>query len=143
VLTTFKQFFKYGVVAAGSAATDWAVFSISVFFEVHFLHAQVISRLAGGLFSFSINKYWSFKRPDSTVAIEMRRFLLLYIVSYSLSLVFLHALVTFTEINLFLAKLIVDSVLLIFNFFVMRIYVYHNREGLSAIALRMLQKKSN
>ncbi|MBB54874.1 MAG: hypothetical protein CMF67_10925 [Magnetovibrio sp.] len=126
-----KQFIKYSSVAITSAIVDWIVYSTLVFFGGHYLVAQVVSRLAGGAYAFFTNKYWSFDvRSWGRVNVEGRRFLVLYVVSYGLSLGLLWFLGDIAGVNIFLAKLLADSSCLVFNFFIMRGYVFHPRSGI-------------
>ena len=126
-----KQFVKYSGVAATSAIIDWIVYSTMVFLGGHYVVAQVISRLTGGAYAFFTNKYWSFDvRSKGRISIEGRRFLVLYVISYCFSLSLLWFLADVGGVNIFLAKLLADSSCLVFNFFIMRCYVFHSRPGI-------------
>ena len=87
-MSYLQKFSKYGTVALGATITDWIVFvSLVTPGLVNPLYGQMISRIAGGVFSFSTNKYWSFKAQDGKHLVRQgRRFLLLYGFSYCLSL---------------------------------------------------------
>ena len=105
-MSIIKQFVKYSGVAATSAIVDWIVYSTLVFFGAHYVVAQVVSRLAGGAYAFFTNKYWSFDvRSRGRVSVEGRRFLVLYLVSYCLSLSLLWFLGDIAGMNIFLANL--------------------------------------
>lgn len=123
-------FSKYISVAAGSAASDWLTFSALTFVGLNPTYAQGTSRIIGGLFSFGANRQWSFNATGLTsVTVQGRRFILLYCVSYGLSLTSFYFFSNIIEINIFLSKLITDSALFIFNFIVMWLYVFHKRTG--------------
>lgn len=126
-----KRFVKYGWVAAGSACTDWAVFATGQFLGANYLLAQVASRMSGGVFSFVVNRFWSFESgPEGHITVQGRRFLLLYVFSYGLSLLLMYFQVGILGNNTYVSKLIADSICFVFNFTVMNVYVYKDRKGL-------------
>jgi putative flippase GtrA len=126
-----KQFSKYGGVAAGSAITDYAVFSAFLFLGAGILPAQMIARIAGGIFSFVLNKYWSFDtRSRKTLVIEGRRFLVLYAFSYVLALGILYTLTEHMDLGAYPAKIIADTSCFMVNFVFMRRYVFGGGRGL-------------
>ena len=136
-----RQFFKYCGVAATSALIDWIIYVVLVYHGVYFVNAQVASRLFGGAYAFIGNKYWSFsKRDHISMPIEGRRFLLLYVFSYGLSLTLLWLFGSGLELNVFVAKLITDSSCFVFNFVLMQAYVFHDRLGLSAGLRKIIQQ---
>lgn len=137
-----RQFVKYGGVAAGSAGSDWLIFAGLSLLDVHYIYAQMVARLVGGLFSFTINKYWAFDRGHGKLVVEGRRFLLLYVVSYHLSLAILYLLADKLGVMLPLAKLGADSTCLVINFIIMRVYVFHGRTGFRRLLQRGLAGKS-
>lgn len=136
-----RQFFKYCGIAATSALVDWIVYVVLIYHDFYFVTAQVASRLFGGVYAFLGNKYWSFSRRDHIrVTIEGRRFLLLYAFSYGLSLTLLWLSISRLELNVFVAKLITDTSCFVFNFVLMRTYVFHDRVGLSAGLRKIIQQ---
>ena len=130
-MSIVRQFLKYSSVAATSALVDWLIYGILIYVGAHYMAAQVVSRLVGGAYAFVANKYWSFQRKDRRhINVEGRRFLILYVFSYSLSLLLLYVLGDIAGLNIFVAKLIADGACLIVNFIVMRGYVFHQRVGI-------------
>jgi putative flippase GtrA len=119
-----SQFTKYVTVAMLSAASDWVVFAGLLAASSLPIIAQGTSRIVGGLVSFGVNKYWSFesRRPERTL-IEARRFLVLFVISYVLSLSLFSAL-TLILVSPYWAKLITDTSCFFFNFLMMRLWVY-------------------
>ena len=124
------HFSKYSFIAAGSAATDWLAFFVLTFIGVSPLVAQGSSRIVGGLFSFFGNRHWIFSAAKiTTTAVQGRRFILLYFVSYGLSLGMFYLTTEILEINIFVAKAMADTICFMFNFIVMWLYVFHKRTG--------------
>jgi putative flippase GtrA len=123
---------SYILVAVGSMASDWVVFISLSALGVRPLQAQMVGRLAGGVFSFVSNKYLSFDAKGSRrITIEARRFLGLYAVSYLLSTGIFYMLIQITDLRPVYAKVISDGLIFIFNFVIMRLYVFHYRHGVT------------
>lgn len=130
-MNILSKFIKYCSVALGSAITDWLLFILLKLLGVPYIHCQATSRIAGGVFSFGFNRYWSFSaRNGGHIAVQGRRFILLYIFSYSLSLGLFYFLVDIIHTPVYVSKLTADTICFIVNFVVMRNYVYHERRGL-------------
>jgi putative flippase GtrA len=122
------QFAKYATVAMLSAAADWAVFTTLLIAFGWPIMAQGTSRIVGGLVSFAINKYWSFESRRHEHALgEARRFLLLFIASYAISISLFSAL-TYAGVWPYFAKLLTDTSCFFFNFAMMRFWVYRRQE---------------
>ena len=130
-MTIAPQFAKYSGVAATSALVDWLCYSVLIFFGTYYLTAQIFARLAGGLYAFFANKYWSFSRKDlSGINVEARRFLLLYVFSYLLSVTLTWVVVEHFGHDIFIAKILADGTCCLVNFAVMRGYVFNSRKGI-------------
>ena len=127
-----RQFGKYGGVAAGSALIDWLIFLVVNALSGNPIAAQMVSRIAGGLFSFAVNRSWTFDNVGGRgLTVEGRRFLLLYFVSYWLSISILYAGVYLLGLSEYPTKLVADSTCFVLNFLVMRSYVFHGRPGVT------------
>ena len=126
-----KQFTKYVSVSIGSAVTDYAIFTLLLFTGFGTLPSQMVARIGGGLFSFTMNKYWSFNaKLPRTVVLEGRRFIILYVFSYFLALSVLYLLIEAFGFGAYVAKLIADIVSFILNFFIMKQYVFSGNTGI-------------
>ena len=129
--SSIKEFPLYIIAAICSAMSDLFVFFALVYLDVSILYSQVAARLVGGGVSFCINRNYSFSTPDSngSVTIQLRRFVLLYVVSLSLPVFLLDVLHTHIGIVLLVAKPLTDFTCMIFNFFVMKYYIYRSVIG--------------
>ena len=133
-----RELSKYGGVAGGSAVTDYAVFSVLLFFGAGVLPAQMVARILGGVVSFFVNKYWSFKAKEAgTIKTEGRRFLVLYAFSYVLALVILYLLTEHAGVGPYPAKITADIICFMLNFLVMRSYVFGGGLGLRHSSRRL------
>jgi putative flippase GtrA len=129
--------------SASSALSDWLVFVGIAWFGGGYLTGQLTSRLAGGITSFVFNKNWSFRSQSGRgLLVQTRHFLFLYAVSYVISLSSIYAMVEIVGVNRYWGKLIADSLCFIFNFCLMKLYVFHEREGLMR-GLVALVRRSN
>jgi len=124
------QFSRYSIVATGSALSDWLIFVLFGWFGNPPLVAHMIGRIGGGVFSFGLNKVWSFgENPETTFVVSGRRFLLLYAFSYIVSISLFVFFANGLELSKYLSKLVADSTCFCINFLVMKYYTFHDRPG--------------
>ena len=121
---TARAFALYVLAALVSALSDIATFAFLGQLGLYFIYCQAASRIVGGGTSFLINKHVSFDRHHGRAFIEMRRFALLYVASYVLSFVLIWLFHGAFGLSLLLAKPMADGACFVFNFAVMRNYVY-------------------
>ena len=132
------RFPKYLLVAAGAATVDWMIFIMLLdFFNFGSIYSQAVSRLGGGVFSFCLNKVFSFKAPGlNLIFSETRRFLFLYLVSYCLSLSMMYLGIKVVGFPPYWTKLVSDTTCFLFNFMVMNYYVFSGNSGITDYLLR-------
>lgn len=127
----FLSFGRYASVAVFSAGSDWVVFSalVSLLDQPH-LASLMIARIVGGLVSFFCNRHWTWsERRHLAVTQQGRRFLILYMVSYTISVGLFSLLSGVLGLPPYPAKLLTDISCFVLNFLVMQVYVYHQRIG--------------
>ena len=122
---TFFALVKYLYVAIASTVADWIIF----WFVIHVIflpptNALPIGRLAGGITSFLLNRHWTFRSKGNSALSQVGRFLTLYVVSFILAYLLFLALLKFSPFGAFKSKLVTDTSIFIFNFLVMRAWVY-------------------
>jgi putative flippase GtrA len=141
---TANELMKYSVVAGTSASSDWLTFIVLNLMMDNLLVAQGLSRCMGGLVSFLLNRHWSFRlQKGKGVAVETRRFLIIYALSYVLSLTTFYLLFEVVSLSPYLAKLAADTLSMLCNFIVMKTYVFHDRAGISSFIGRAMRAISN
>jgi putative flippase GtrA len=136
------DFIRYNLVAGGSALVDWAVFLGARALGVHHLAGQGAARLAGGVFSFLMNRR-NFADGTGHLVVQGRRFAGLYAFSFGLSLSLLALQVDLLGVPVVRAKLVADAVCFLTNFVVMRGYVFRPTAGLThrvRTALRVFRR---
>ena len=117
---------RYGAVAAMAAAGDWLVFvTLATLLGSGGLAALMAARLAGGLVSFLGNRHWTWNAGRRmTLTRNGRRFLLLYLFSYGLSLSAFSVLTHGLSLPAYASKLASDIACFVVNFVVMHAYVF-------------------
>ena len=130
-----RESVAYVSVAVISALSDWIIFTaIVTVFPGAVLIAQAVARIVGGLVSFSINRTWSFRdQQGHGLTTEARRFLILYVFSYVLSLTTLWVGSSLLGVNPYVAKLFADGLCFVVNFLVMKSYVFSRVDGVLAL----------
>ena len=121
-----SEFSGFSFAAFCSLLIDIVFFFILNFMGINYLISQSIARLIGGATSFYINRNLSFNNVISKINIQLRRFIILYIVSYCLSLFLIKSIYQNLNIDLIYAKLSSDFICFLFNFCVMKLYVYYD-----------------
>ena len=136
-----REFILYILIAVASAAVDFTIFSVLVFFvDFEAILCQGISRILGGVTSFALNKNITFNGGQGNIKVETRRFLLLYGVSYVLSLSLFGFWNKVLLIAPLIAKILSDSLCALFNFFAMKFYVYRNIKGFLAVTVGLIKR---
>ena len=97
----------------------------------------MVARIAGGLTSFLSNRYWTWgANRQITLTQQGRRFVLLYVLSYTLSVALFRLLTEAFLLIPLLSKLATDISCFVINFMLMNFYVYHARVGLARFLVR-------
>ena len=140
---TNQELIWFILIALMSCVSDFSVFTGLVFIGTNLFASQAVSRIVGGVTSFLLNKYLNFKTPYKRALVEARRFLFLYGVSYFLSLALLGIFHKILGLPLFYSKIMADGTCFVFNFIVMKLYVYTNIRGLIEGSLNLAKRGLN
>lgn len=132
------RFVSYCSVALLAAGVDWLVFMVLISaFGLWSLSSLMVARIAGGLTSFLSNRYWTWgANRQITLTQQGRRFVLLYVLSYTLSVALFRLLTEVFLLIPLLSKLATDISCFVINFMLMNFYVYHARVGLARFLVR-------
>jgi putative flippase GtrA len=132
------RFVSYCSVALLAAGVDWLVFMVLISaFGLWSLSSLMVARIAGGLTSFLSNRYWTWgANRQITLTQQGRRFVLLYVLSYTLSVALFRLLTEAFLLIPLLSKLATDISCFVINFMLMNFYVYHARVGLARFLVR-------
>lgn len=119
-----KQLVKYSIAAVLAAGSDWVVFIFLNELTGHILISQGLARITGGGVSFVVNKMHSFSTTRKKGAHQVKKFIFLYVVSYVASVALVYMGVTLYPNDEYIVKLVSDSILFMFNFFMMKFFVF-------------------
>jgi putative flippase GtrA len=126
LLDSFRIYFvllRFALVSLCSAIVDNLIFACVYFFWPSILGSQILGRIAGTLFNYLGNKTTVF-RSRERVSRSLPKYLLLVLISGTLSYGMIRLLVARLGMDVYLAKLLAESLLFFVNFFVQRQLVF-------------------
>ena len=106
----YKNLFKdekirFLVVGVANTAVGYGTYAAVVFFNGHYLLANIISTIVGVTCSYFLNKYYTFKQYRKSLA-EACRFISVYTVSFVLSNIILYILVSCLDVSPYIAGMV-------------------------------------
>ncbi len=131
----FSRYFSVALLAAGG---DWLLFVLlASVIGLAPLTSLMAARVAGGLLSFLGNRYWTWGANRQIALTQQgRRFLLLYALSYAVSVALFRLLTEALTLPPYPSKLATDLSCFVINFVAMNSYVFHARAGLARFLVR-------
>ena len=115
----YKDFFKYVISAGLSFILDLGLFNLfGIWFKV--FTSTIIARVLSSIFNFTLNKNYVFENKTKHT---FYKYVCLCIFTMFMSATFV-TLFTKTGLNKNICKIIVDTVLFIFNYFVQKMYIF-------------------
>lgn len=100
-----KQGFRFLMVGGINTAVGYGAYALLIFFGLQYLIANTISTIIGVINSYLWNRFFTFKSKDKALG-EMARFVLVYLVSYCASMLFLYLIVGKLGLNTYLAGIL-------------------------------------
>ncbi len=128
-----KQFIRFGIVGVINTSLDFVIYAfltrLFLFFDEHYLIANLISFSIATVNSYIFNKYWTFKDNSKQHKIQYTKFYLVSLCGLILTQTILYILV---ELGLYdlLAKAIAVGVVLFWNFFVNKFWTFKKTKNL-------------
>ncbi len=124
----FYRLLKFNIIGLMNTAIDFLVFSILTgLFILPLILAQVLSYSCGIINSYVWNRYWTFKAKGKRNTKEFTKFFAINLVMLIISTVMIYHLVEVVT-NVYVAKLLVITVVMILNFFAQRIIIFNETE---------------
>jgi putative flippase GtrA len=121
-----QQFLRYLAVGGTSWVVDFLVFYLTYpLFGI--ITAQTAARLVGALIAFIGHKIVVFEErtfESKTLQQQLFQYLMLWIISYSLSIILLLFFIDLLECHPVAAKLVTETLIIAINFFTMRRYIF-------------------
>lgn len=115
--------FRYLIVSLLTALVDNAVFAAAFLLHPGILAAMVAGRVVAGLFNYFMNRSAVFM-SRTAIRQSMPRYILLVVFSGSIGYALIRTAVDMGLCGAIVAKLMVESVLFVFNFAVQRVFVF-------------------
>jgi putative flippase GtrA len=124
----FTQIKRYLTVGLGAAITDFCVYGLLIRFAGFSpLTANLISRPAGGLFSFTGNKMWTFERNQlAGTSSQFLRFWITWLCAYTASELLVWFFSRQLDFGPFMTKVCAEAIACSGVFFVHRFWTFRN-----------------
>ncbi|MCG8488390.1 MAG: GtrA family protein [Chromatiales bacterium] len=126
-----QQILRYLLVGGASWVVDFLVFYLT-YSHIGIVSAQTIARIVGAVVAFAGHKLIVFEDRQFTpkaIRQQLIQYLILWFVSYSLSILLLLAFVELLQLHPVAAKLITETIIIAINFVTMRRYIFASKAG--------------
>ncbi|MCG7983990.1 MAG: GtrA family protein [Candidatus Thiodiazotropha lotti] len=126
-----QQFLRYLLVGGVSWVVDFLVFFLT-YSPFGIVTAQTIARIVGALVAFAGHKLIVFEDRQFTpqaIRQQLIQYLILWLVSYTLSIMLLLGFVDLLHFHPVAAKLITETIIIVINFVTMRRYIFASNAG--------------
>lgn len=122
-----SDFRRYITVGFGAALTDFTVYTVLARgMEIHPLLANAVSRPMGGLFSFTGNRFWTFRgRGKAALPVQFIRFWVVWGLSFTLTEALIWLFHDGLHWEAVLSKLGAETCAVIFNFLMQKYWTFH------------------
>ena len=122
----YKVIFKYILSSMLSVVVDYVVFFILSLFLKNVFLMTAISRLFSSGLNFSVNRTMVFKSKDN-IAKQAMEYIVLVIFSGTVSATLISLINRFTSINVMILKLVVESCIFFFNYYVQKCFIFKKK----------------
>lgn len=123
-----KLLSRFSVTGILNTLIDFIAFTIcSSIFGIYYTTSQIIGYSFGVINSFIFNKKWTFEANNSKKRLqhELLQFIVVNMISLSITVVFIQVLINNFNLNIYLAKIIVTLIAQIVNFILYKIWVFN------------------
>lgn len=123
----FKRISRFSLIGVLNTAIDFVFFTIfNSLFGVNYAVSQVIGYSLGVANSFVFNKKWTFQSGNTSKKLykELFQFIVVNIISLSVSVIFMKLLVKDYSLNIYISKIIVTLIAQITNFLAYKLWVF-------------------
>ncbi len=141
-----EQMVRFTIVGIINTLIDLGLYVYFIsryhFFADHLIVAKIISFLAGTVSSFLFNRYWTFKKKTKLGITEIVRFYLTVAGGLALDLISLSLFLSLFHIHPIWAACMATLVAFIWNFTLMKLWVYSELTSLAPTRLNKIQLKA-
>lgn len=114
--SAITQFLVFNAVGALNTLLAYLLFAFLIFAGVHYFPALVADYIFGGIFSFVMNKKYTFRHQGSVTTYMITRMATLVVAAFLLNLALLFLMVDILLMNELIAQLIAISIVAILSF---------------------------
>ncbi|MEW8324336.1 MAG: GtrA family protein [Candidatus Thiodiazotropha taylori] len=126
-----QQVLRYLLVGGASWVVDFLVFFLT-YSHIGIVPAQTVARIVGALVAFAGHKLIVFEDRQFTpqaMRQQIVQYLILWLVSYTLSVILLLGFIDLLQLHPVAAKLITEAIIIVINFVTMRRYIFASKAG--------------
>lgn len=128
-LKIYFVFLRFSAIGLVTALVDLLMFVFCFAFTHHLFFSECMARTSGGLFSFAIGKKWVFKSNDH-VLLELTKFTTLWATLLLVSYGLIYTLVNVLNMNVYLSKILIQTLLFFASFSIQRLFVFRYKPKL-------------
>ena len=118
-----EKVFKFSMSSIISFIVDYSLFTILSLFSLNLILCNILARMVSVTFNYTINRKYVFK-SNNNIYKSILSYLCLAIVILFLNTLFLHILVDKVLINRYVAKILVEIILFVFNYFIQKKWIF-------------------
>lgn len=139
-----QQLIRFALVGIVNTVLDLGIYVYLIdatrFFADHLIIAKMFSFLCGTVSSFLLNRYWTFKKKTQLGLTEIVRFYLTVAGGLGLDLLSLSILLSVFHMNNVIAAIIATLIAFIWNFMLMKLWVYSELTSLAPTQFTLINK---
>ena len=138
LLEKYKQFISFCIVGALNTLVAFLVYTLLAFFSgvdeksSLLLVFNVIGDIAGGINSYLLNRFWVFRRNETTTRESLPKFIVTFCVYLGVSTGLFKLCQWLLPINKYLIKIIVLPVTTIINYLMNKLWAFKGSSGTKA-----------
>lgn len=117
------QFFRYLLSGGSAAALELGSYKLMLLTGIWYLTAAIISSGIGLLSAFTFHKYFVFRKKENTTS-HVVRYVILQGLNAIAQIALVYVFVEFVHVEPFLAKILAIGVVVSWNFFLYKFFVY-------------------
>lgn len=126
-----RQFIKFCLIGAFNTFLDFSIYIfLTRVFLIYYLIANLINSTITVTFSFFLNKKWTFRDKNSQVSSQYIKFWIMALFGMGVNELILFLLVKYLGFYDLLAKVVAIGVVLFWNFFIGRYWVFKQNTDL-------------
>lgn len=120
-----SKFIKFMIVGGSAFVIDvGGYFLLTRFLKFPYLLARFISIIAAFIWNFIINRYWTYQAKDGVLSIQLKRFTITMVCTYSLSLLLMKLAVGVLKLPDISSLIIISMIIAVINYFIHKNWSY-------------------